>query len=52
MDDCVSSRRAFVPATIYAPEVWQALHTMIRAAVVTGKEQPVIAPSASVRRIR
>lgn len=35
-----------------APEVWQALHTMIRAAVVTGREQPVIAPSASVRRIR
>lgn len=33
-------------------KVWQALHTMIRAAVVTGREQPVIAPSASVRRIR
>lgn len=45
MDDCVSNRRALVVAAIYALQVWQALHTMIRAAVVTGKEQPVIAPS-------
>lgn len=49
MDDCVSNRKALAMTAL---QVWQALHTMIRAAVVTGREQPVIAPIASVRRIR